>query len=117
MSEEPKKPMEYGMVGDDGLTMEQRLEKYSGIATWEYLRAACMYEVLFYVDATLPLKTVANAFLDDEADQIKEWMLKGDIVKLEKLHLAHFDQDREKKFDALVVSPFVLCKEVPEKAE
>jgi len=25
---EKKKPMEYGMMGDDGLTMEERLEKY-----------------------------------------------------------------------------------------
>ena len=42
--------MEYGMVGDDGLTMEERLEKYSGVTDWSYLRAACMYDVLYYVD-------------------------------------------------------------------
>lgn len=111
MSEE-KKPMEYGMVGDDGLTMEERLEKYSGITDWSYLRAACMYEVLYYVDASLDLKMVANTFMEDNASLIKEWVKKGDIVKLEKLHLDHFDEEKEKKFEATVVSPFVLCKEV-----
>jgi len=111
MSEE-KKPMEYGMVGDDGLTMEERLEKYSGVTDWSYLRAACMYDVLYYVDKELSLKEVANRFMEDDAAQIKEWVSKGDIVKLEKLHLDHFDEDQEKKFEATVVSPFVLCKEV-----
>ncbi len=109
---EKKKPMEYGMVGDDGLTMEERLEKYSGETDWEYLRAACMYEVLYFVDASLDLKLVANAFLTDEADKIAAWIKAGDVVKLEQLHLNHFDQDRTKKFEATVVSPFVLCKEL-----
>lgn len=107
-----KKPMEYGMVGDDGLTMEERLEKYSGVTDWGYLRAACMYEVLYYIDQSLALQEVANAFLEDNADQIQTWLKAGDIVKLEKLHLDHFDQDKSKEFEATVVSPFVLCKEV-----
>jgi len=111
MSEE-KKPMEYGMVGDDGLTMEERLEKYSGLTDWGYLRAACMYDVLYYVDQSLELKEVAHAFMKDESSRIQEWIKSGDLVKLEKLHLDHFDQDKSKSFEATVVSPFVLCKEV-----
>ena len=109
---EQKKPMEYGMIGEDGLTDEERLAKYSGLTDWENLRAACMYEVLYFVDESLELKDVANAFLEDKADQIKEWLKTGDVVKMEKIHLTHLDHDREKKFEATVVSPFVLCKEV-----
>jgi len=109
-----KKPMEYNMVGDDGLTMEQRLEKYSGLTDWGYLRAACMYDVLYYVDQSLDLKEVGNAFMEDKTDLIKDWIKKGDIVKLEKLHMVHFDEDKSKKFEASVVSPFVLCKEIVE---
>ena len=105
--------MEYGMVGEDGLTMEQRLEKYSGVTDWSYLRAACMYEVLYFVDQSLDLKTVANTFLEDNTTQISAWLKAGDIVKLEELHLHHFDQDKTKPFEATVVSPFVLCQEVP----
>ncbi len=103
--------MEYGMVGEDGLTMEARLEKYSGVTDWGYLRAACMYEVLYYVDQTLDLKVVAHAFLEDDSTQIQQWLKAGDLVKLEKLHLQHFDKDKTKEFEATVVSPFVLCKE------
>ena len=110
--EEEKKPMEYGMVGEDGLTMQERLEKYSGETDWEYLRAACMYEVLYYVDKELDMKTVSSAFFEDQAEVIKDWIKAGDLVKLEKLHLAHFDQDKSKKFNAVVVSPFVLCQEL-----
>ncbi len=106
--------MEYNMVGDDGLTMEERLEKYSGVDDWGYLRAACMYNVLYYVDQELDLKEVANAIMKDEADQIDAWLKKGDIVRLEELHLYHFDKNKEKPFEAAVVSPFVLCKEIPE---
>lgn len=109
-----KKPMEYEMLGEDGLTMQERLEKYSGLTDWGYLRAACMYDVLYYVDEELDLKEVGNAFMEDQADQIKEWIKRGDIVKLEKLHLDHFDEDKSKKFLASVVSPFVLCQEVKE---
>lgn len=111
---EEKKPMEYGMVGEDGLTMEERLEKYSGLTDWGYLRAACMYDVLYFVDQSLVLKEVGNAFIQDDAEQIQKWIKSGDIVKLEKLHLDHFDEDKSKKFEAIVVSPFVLCKEVVE---
>lgn len=110
--EEKKKPMEYGMVGEDGLTMEARLEKYSGATDWGYLRAACMYEVLYYVDRNLDLKTVANTFLEDNSSKISEWLKAGDLVKLGDLHLKHFDQDKTKEFEAIVVSPFVLCKEL-----
>ncbi len=110
--EDKKKPMEYDMVGDDGLTMEERLEKYSGITDWGYLRAACLYDVLYYVDQELDLQEVGNTFMKDDTEQIKEWLKKGDIVKLEKLHLEHFDEEKSKKFEASVVSPFVLCKEV-----
>ena len=109
--EEKKKPMEYGMVGEDGLTMEERLQKYSGVTDWGYLRAACMYEVLYYVDQELELNVVANAFLEDDSSVIAEWLKKGDLVKLETLHLQHFDKDKAKEFEATVVSPFVLCKE------
>lgn len=112
--EDKKKPMEYGMVGDDGLTMEERLDKYSGLTDWSYLRAACMYEVLYYVDQGLDLKEVANAFMEDQAAQIQAWVKAGDIVKLEKLHLMHFDEEKTKPFQAAVVSPFVLCQEVPQ---
>jgi len=71
-----------------------------------------MYDVLYFVDQSLVLKEVANAFLNDNAEQIQAWLKTGDVVKLEKLHLDHFDQNKSKEFEATVVSPFVLCKEV-----
>lgn len=103
--------MEYGMVGDDGLTMEERLTKYAGRTEWTHLRAACMYNVLYFVDSSLNLNFVAKAFLEDKASQIQSWLQAGDLVKLDKLHLDYFDQDKTKSFEATVVSPFVLCQE------
>lgn len=104
------------MVGDDGLTMEQRLEKYSGVTDWEYLRAACMYDVLYYVDESLILREVAQSFLDDDTEQIQAWLQAGDLVKLGELHLKHLDKDKAKPFHATVVSPFVLCQELSEES-
>lgn len=103
--------MEYGMLGEDQASELDKLSKYTGIVDWSYIKAACLNDALFHVDPSLSLEEVGKAFTDDDSEKIKSWMTAGDLTKMERIHGAYFDMVPETLFEALVVSPFVLCRE------
>ncbi len=103
--------MKYGMLGDDSSTLEEKLAKYTGEVDWSYLKAHYENGVLFFVDPELKLEEVGAAISNDATDLVEKWKKAGDIVKIEALHAMQWDGS-EIQFQALVVSPFVLCRPV-----
>ena len=101
--------MRYGMLGDDSLSADEKLAKYSGLVGWEYLKEHYQNGALFFVDPGLRLEEVGAAVTKDESDQVALWLKKGDLVKIEELHASQWEGGDE-QFEALVVSPFVLCR-------
>ncbi len=99
----------YEMVGDDGLTAEQRLEKYTGDVDWSYLKPHFKEGALIYVDPSLDLKAVGRVFLADEKEQVEAWLKCGDLVKPGELH-AQWWESQGSRFLAQVVQPFVLIQ-------
>jgi len=105
--------MRYGMLGDDQETAEEKLAKYTGEVDWSYLKEHCENGSLFFVDPTLKLEVVGE-------EKIVAWLKSGEMVKLEALHAAQWEVEEESKdeakkkpqFEALVVSPFVLCRPI-----
>ncbi|MFC7336229.1 DUF2288 family protein [Haloferula chungangensis] len=104
-------PMKYALLGKDTSTNEEKLEKFTGEVNWSYLRPHYQSGVLFFVDPSLPLQHVGAAIAADELGRVKDWMKTGDIVKIASLHAAQWEGS-ETVFEALVVSPFVLCRPV-----
>jgi len=112
--------MRYGMLGDDPQTAEEKLAKYSGQVDWSYLKEHCEKGTLFFVDSALKLEAVGVAITADEKEKIAAWLKSGDLVKLEALHAAQWEEQKDdegkekpkQQFEALVVSPFVLCRPV-----
>jgi len=108
--------MRYGMLGDDQETAEEKLAKYTGEVDWSYLKEHCENGSLFFVDPTLKLEVVGAAIAGDEKEKIAAWLKSGEMVKLEALHAAQWEVEDEAKkkqeFEALVVSPFVLCRPI-----
>lgn len=103
--------MRYGMLGDDNASMEEKLAKYSGEVGWDYLKEHFQNGVLFFVDEELTLEEVGAAISADETAKVTTWLKLADLVKIEKLHAMQWE-NKEQQFEALVVSPFVLCRPI-----
>ena len=61
---------------------------------------------LFFVDPELKLEVVV-AFTENNTEQVETWLKSGGLVKIEALHA---QEDTGTLFEALVVSPFILCR-------
>jgi hypothetical protein len=104
-------PMKYAILGEDTASVEEKLEKYTGTVGWSYLRPHFLSGVLFFVDPSLPLAEVGRAFSGNEKGRVEEWLKRGDLVKISDLHAVQWEKAGG-EFEALVVSPFVLCRPV-----
>ena len=59
--------MPYGIVGDDSQSTPEKLEKYTGVVDWEYLKPHFKAGALIYVDPCLSITEVGQALSDDDA--------------------------------------------------
>lgn len=114
MSED--KSMEYGMLGDDELSQEEKVAKYTGDVDWSYLKPHFKAGAMIYVDPSLELKEVAQAFIDDDKPKVDAWLKKADIVKPGPQHADWWEYD-ESRFTAVVCNPFVLAQPLEKEAE
>ncbi|WP_338684378.1 DUF2288 family protein [Haloferula helveola] len=103
--------MKYRILGEDQQSDEEKIAKYTGEVAWSYLKPHCERGVLIWVDPELDLKTVAKAFIDDQSEQVANWLGNGDLVKTGELHAAQWEGGDE-LFTAVVVTPFVLMQQL-----
>jgi len=99
------------MILPDSSTPE-KLANYTGTVTWDYLRQHYERGGLFFVDPDLKLEEVGAAIAENEPERVEAWLKAGDLVKISDLHAAQWEKPAEILFEALVVSPFVLCRPV-----
>ncbi len=104
-------PMKYAILGEDTATPIEKLEKYTGIVGWDYLAPHFLNGVLYFVDNELSLAEVGLAFSENQAERVEGWLKSGDLVKIGDLHAEQWKKEGT-EFEALVVSPFVLCRPV-----
>ncbi len=105
---DPDDKMRYQMLGDDGLTGEERLRKYSGPVSYDYLLGPLRNGVLIQVHEALDLADVGMAFINDDKRRVQAWLD-------EELLVRATEETFEKKegaeaYSAVVVSPFVLVR-------
>lgn len=109
MSEERPEPMNYAMLGEDRSSDEEKIDKYTGVVGWEYLRPHGRSGSLIWVDPQLKLSEVARAFTGDDGERVANWLGAGDLVKVGELHARQWEGGDE-RFLAVVVTPFVLMQ-------
>lgn len=103
-------PMKYAILGGgDEPSTREKLEQYTGTVDWSYLAPHYRNESLYFVDPELPLADVGAAFAENRADLVEQWLKSGDLVKIGELHARQWEHT-DTSFEALVVSPFVLCR-------
>ena len=104
-----REPLRYAMIGEDRSSVEEKLEKYTGTVDWKYLAPHYLTGSLYFVDPQLTLVEVGYAFSHNEKHKVEAWLKAGDLVKIGDLHAQQW-QNGATEFEALVVSPFVLCR-------
>ena len=97
------------MVGDDAQNTTEKLEKYTGVVDWEYLKPHYEAGALIYVDPSLSITEVGVSLADDDKEKVQAWLKSGDLIKPSEPH-ARWWQENKESFIALVVSPFVLMQ-------
>lgn len=107
----PSEQIKYVVLGEDRSSVEEKLEKYTGMVGWAYLKPHFLSGVLYFVDPSLPLAEVGRAFTENRKDRVEAWLKCGDLVKIGDLHAAQWEKGGM-EFEALVVSPFVLFRPV-----
>lgn len=111
-SEEPE-VMRYGMIGDDAMSDAEKLAKYTGDVSWDYLRPHFERGVVLWIDPLLDLQTVGEAIVADDKEKVQAWKANGDLIAPSDPHDDHWTKT-EARFNALVVQPFVVIQDLPE---
>jgi hypothetical protein len=96
---------------DDPESTRAKLANYTGQVPWSYLAPHAAKGSLYFVDPALTLEDVGASISGNHVGQVEVWLKAGDLVKIEALHAAQWENG-ETEFEALVVTPFVLCRPV-----
>ncbi|MEM0970668.1 MAG: DUF2288 family protein [Verrucomicrobiota bacterium] len=110
MEEEPQEGMRYRMLGEDIATDAEKLEKYTGEVAWSYLKPHYQTGALLWVDPSLDLHEVGQAFIQDASEKVARWKNQGDLIVPSDPHVLYWESKPHLQFRALVVSPFVLMQ-------
>ncbi len=100
--------MRYQILGDDGLTPEERLEKYSGPVSYDYLLGPLRNGVLVQVHEALDLTQVGLAFIRDDKRSVQAWLDEELLVRMTEETFEK--REGAEAYRAVVVSPFVLVR-------
>lgn len=95
---------------DSGASLE-KLANDIGKVPWSYLLPHHTAGNLYFVDPALDLAVVGAAISGNDAARVKAWLKSGDLVRIEAIHAAQWT-DAATEFEALLVTPFVLCRPV-----
>lgn len=101
--------MKYGLIGEDGSSDSEKLAKFKGEVDWTYLKPHFERDCLYFVDPDLEMTEVGEAMAKDDSQAVQGWIKTGELVKIEALHAFQWE-DGKTDFEALVISPFVLCR-------
>lgn len=109
MQDDSENSLEYGILGFDTRSEEEKIAKYTGDVDWEYLKPHFKAGNMIYVDPTLDLQETAKAFVEDNRTAVDAWLKAGDILQPGSLHADWWEHDRP-RFNAAIVQPFVLAQ-------
>lgn len=85
--------------------LKERLNKDMGQISWQELVSHIERGVVIELDASLDLIQTAVKFVQDDKQQVENWLQGGQIKKVE--------QAREGEVIAVVVAPWVLVQDKP----
>ena len=84
-------------------------------AEFEWLKPHIRRDVVVVVNSELDLLDVGVAIASDDVSSVQHWIDEQLVHKPFPDQLADWNSDQTKRFQALIVQPYVLVKESPAK--
>ena len=78
---------------------------------WSWLRAHLERGGLILVNDSLDLAEAALKVAEDDTAAIAQWISDGKIGKPTEAQIHHWNEEKQKKFAMLIISPYVLIQE------
>lgn len=91
--------------------LEAELTKMMAEVEWNWLIPHAKRDAIVMVDRTLDLVQVGVAIATDNVHTVQRWIQEAMLVKPSADQLADWSGDRTKRFNALIVQPYVLVQE------
>jgi hypothetical protein len=79
-------------------------------AEWEWLMPHAQRDAVVLVDPNLDLLDVGVAIVSDNALAVQHWISEQQLCKPSAEQLADWSNDRTRRFNALIVQPYVLVQ-------
>lgn len=80
-------------------------------AEWEWLIPHVQRDAVIVVALELDLLDVGMAIANDRVSEVQTWIDEALITKPSVTQLGEWNQERTKKFNTLIVQPYVLVQE------
>ncbi|MGC9527739.1 MAG: DUF2288 domain-containing protein [Limnospira sp.] len=80
-------------------------------AAWEWLAPHVKRDAVVIVDRQLDLLEVGAAIAEDRVSRVQSWIDEQQIYKPTTEQISTWNGDQSKRFNALIVQPFVLVQE------
>jgi hypothetical protein len=93
------------------MTTKEELALTIDETEWGWLRAHLERGGLILVDDSLDLAEAALKVAADDIDVKEQWVSSGKLGKPSETQILHWNEEKQKKFAMLIVSPYVLIQE------
>ena len=100
------------MSSPDTPDLKEKITNEVGTGDWSLLASHAGRDALILIGAELHLVDVAVAIANDDADVVRGWLDSGLVFKPAQSHLERFGALPKTYFQFVVVSPFVVAKEI-----
>ena len=81
-------------------------------AEWNWLSPHARRDSLIVVSQELDLLDVGVAIAEDDTSKVSCWIEEALIQKPSQIQLSDWNQNQMKRFNALIVQPYVLVQEI-----
>lgn len=88
-----------------------RLKENLDVAQWDWLIPHVKRDALVVVTPQLDLLDVGVAIASDNVSSVQRWISEALIYKPSPEQISNWNQNSTKKFDAIIVDPFVVVQE------
>ncbi|MEM1394896.1 MAG: DUF2288 domain-containing protein [Cyanobacteria bacterium P01_D01_bin.116] len=91
--------------------LRAQLDENLDEAEWEWLIPHAQRDSIIVVATELDLLDVGEAIASDKASEVQNWIDEALISKPSEVQMGEWNMQREKRFNTLIVQPFVLVQE------
>ncbi len=80
-------------------------------AEWDWLMPHAQRDAIVMVDPQLDLLDVGVAIASDDVSAVQQWIEEQRLYKPTSQQLSDYGRDRTRRFNALIVQPYVLVQD------